>query len=170
MGIQLVTVCQDLAQLAVRYGPERSRTIANNHRAKVILSGVADVGTLDTLSGLAGEQAVQEHTVTSDRRDGRRSMSSSVAYRRLAPADELRRIRPGEGVLVYGYLPPARLTLRPWYADGELRRRAARTTPVAGGQVTRVAGGDMSPAVAQLPGGGRRAAWRCLRRPRRRGR
>jgi type IV secretion system protein VirD4 len=124
LGIQLVTVCQDLAQLSTRYGAERARTIANNHRAKVVLSGIADVGTLDTLSGLAGEQAVREESVTSDLRDGRRSTSSSIAYRRLAPADELRRIRPGEGVLVYGYLPAARLTLRPWYRDATLRRRA----------------------------------------------
>jgi type IV secretion system protein VirD4 len=123
LGIQLVTVCQDLAQLAARYGSDRARTIANNHRAKVILSGIADVGTLDTLSGLAGEQAVREHTTTADLRDGRRTTSSSVAYRRLAPPDELRRIRPGEGVLVYGYLPPVRFTLRPWYHDNELRRR-----------------------------------------------
>ena len=114
MGIQLVTVCQDLAQLSARYGVERSRTIANNHRAKVVLSGIADVGTLDTLSGLAGEAAVREQTMTSDLRDGRRTTSTSVSYRRLAPADELRRIRPGEGVLIYGHLPPARLTLRPW--------------------------------------------------------
>jgi type IV secretion system protein VirD4 len=124
MGIQLVTVCQDLAQLTSRYGAERARTIANNHRAKVILSGIGDVGTLDTLSGLAGEQAMREHTLTSDLRDGRRSMSSSTVYRRLAPPDELRRIRPGDGVLVYGYLPPVRLALRPWYRDAVLRARA----------------------------------------------
>src|SRR5205807_7156501 len=123
LGIQLVTVGQDLAQLAARYGAERARTIVNNHRAKVVLSGIGDIGTLDTVSGLAGEQAVREQTVTADLRDGRRSTSSSVAYRRLAPADELRRIRPGEGVLVYGHLPPARLALRPWYADRTLRRR-----------------------------------------------
>jgi type IV secretion system protein VirD4 len=125
IGIQLVTVCQDLAQLATRYGTERARTIANNHRAKVVLSGVGDVGTLDTVSGLAGEQAVREETLTADFRDGRQSTSSSVAYRRLAPSDELRRIKPGEGVLVYGHLPPARLVLRPWYRDAALRRRAS---------------------------------------------
>ncbi len=129
LGIQLVTVCQDLAQLSTRYGAERARTIANNHRAKVILSGIGDVGTLDTLSGLAGEQAVREETVTSDLREGRRSTSSSIAYRRLAPADELRRIRPGEGVLVYGYLPAARLSLRPWYQDRTLRRLASELPP-----------------------------------------
>lgn len=123
MGIQVMTICQDLAQLATRYGAERARTIANNHRAKVALSGISDVGTLDTLSGLAGEAAVHEQSVTADLRDGRRSTSTSVAYRRLAPPDELRRIRPGEGVLIYGHLPPARLILRPWYRNRELRRR-----------------------------------------------
>jgi type IV secretion system protein VirD4 len=132
LGIQLVTVCQDLAQLAARYGTERARTISNNHRAKVILSGIADVGTLDTLSGLAGEQAVRQDTMTADLRDGRRSRSSSISYRRLAPADELRRIRPGESVLIYGHLPAARLTLRPWYKDRVLAERGVEQRPGSG--------------------------------------
>jgi len=135
MGIQVMTICQDLAQLASRYGADRARTIANNHRAKVALSGLADIGTLDTISGLAGEAAVTEQTVTTDLREGRRSTSSSVAYRRLAPPDELRRIRPGEGLLIYGHLPPARLVLRPWYRDRELRHlvEAAPRRQRAGG-------------------------------------
>jgi type IV secretion system protein VirD4 len=124
LGIQLVTVCQDLAQFATRYGADRARTIANNHRAKLALSGVSDLGTLDLLSGLAGEQAVQEQSLTADLRDGRRTRSTSQAYRRLAPADEIRRIQPGTALLVYGHLPPARVRLRPWYADRRLRRRA----------------------------------------------
>jgi type IV secretion system protein VirD4 len=123
MGIQLVTVCQDLAQLASRYGADRARSIANNHRAKLALSGIADVGTLDTVSGLAGEQAVREHTITRDSSKGGRSTSSSISYRRLAPADEVRRIPPGTGLLIYGHLPPARLVLRPWYREKELGRR-----------------------------------------------
>jgi type IV secretion system protein VirD4 len=125
LGMQLVTVCQDLAQLAARYGPERSRTIANNHRAKVLLSGVSDLSTLDLVSGLAGEQAIREDTVSQDQRDGRRTRSSAVVFRRLAPTDELRRLPPGEAVLVYGHLPPVRLRLRPWYRDRRLRARAA---------------------------------------------
>lgn len=124
MGIQLVTVCQDMAQLAARYDPERARTIANNHRAKVLLSGVSDLGTLDLISGLAGEQAVREESNTLDLRDGRRTRSVSTTLRRLAPTDELRRTPPGRGVLVYGHLPPARIQLRPWYGDRTLRRRA----------------------------------------------
>ena len=125
LGVQLVTVCQDLAQLAARYDHERARTIANNHRAKLLLSGVSDIGTLDLLSGLAGEQAVREESTTHDLgRGGARSRSVSTTWRRLAPTDELRRVRPGEGVLVYGHLPPVRIRLRPWYRVRALRRRA----------------------------------------------
>jgi len=125
LGIQLVTVCQDLAQLAARYDNERARTIANNHRAKLLLSGVSDLATLDLVSGLAGEEAALEESTSHDLRDGRRTRSVSTVHRRLAPSDELRRIPPGEGVLVYGHLPPARILLRPWYSDRKLRRRAA---------------------------------------------
>lgn len=124
VGIQLVTVCQDLAQLAARYDAERARTIANNHRAKLLLSGVSDLGTLDLVSGLAGEQPVREVSSTHDLRDGRRTRSTSTVMRRLAPTDELRRTPPGEGVLIYGHLPPIRVELRPWYRDRNLKRRA----------------------------------------------
>lgn len=124
LGVQIVTICQDLSQLSARYGADRARTIVNNHRAKLLLSGVSDLSTLDLISGLAGEQAIREHTYTVDQRDGRRTRSSAVAFRRLAPADELRRVPPGEAVLVYGHLPPVKLKLRPWFADRGLRSLA----------------------------------------------
>ena len=133
LGIQLLTVCQDLAQLGYRYGPDRSRTIANNHRAKLILSGISDLTTLDLISGLAGEAAVREETVSTDLRDGRRTRTFSTAFRRLVTPDELRRITPGDGVLVYGHLPAARVRLRPWYQDRSLASRAGRRTSVTQG-------------------------------------
>jgi type IV secretion system protein VirD4 len=133
LGINLVTVCQDLAQMSARYGTERARTIANNHRAKLLLSGVSDLGTLDLISGLAGEQAVREETTTHDLRHGGRTRSTSTVMRRLAPTDELRRVAPGDGVLVYGHLPPVRLRLRPYYANRALRRRAGGGQPAGGG-------------------------------------
>lgn len=129
LGIQLVTVCQDLAQLAARYDPERARTIANNHRAKILLSGVSDLGTLDLISGLAGEQAIREESTTEDLSDGRRTRSHSTVLRRVAPTDELRRTPPGQGVLIYGHLPPVRIRLRPWYRDRTLRQRAGYQAP-----------------------------------------
>ncbi len=121
-GIQLVTVWQDLAQLTARFGP-RAGTVVNNHRAKLFLSGIADPATLDHASTLIGEA---EHPVASTTvdRSSARSTTMTATYRRLAPADSLRRMLPGTGVLISGHLPPARLTLRPWFDDAELRRRA----------------------------------------------
>ena len=56
--------------------------------------------------------------------EGRHSTTESVAYRNLAPANVLREMRPGHGVLVYGHLAPARIALRPWFKDRRLRQLA----------------------------------------------
>jgi len=109
-GIQLVTVWQDLAQLRARYG-ERASTVVNNHRAKLVLSGISDPATLDYASRLIGDADIDDASLTIDAAGGR-STTRSRRERRLAPGAELRRIRPGHGVLVYGHLPPARVTLR----------------------------------------------------------
>ena len=123
LGIQLVTVCQDLAQLSARYGAERSRTIANNHRAKVLLSGVADLGPWTSSPGWPARPRCARRRRPTTFATGA-GHARVVAFRRLAPTDELRRIPPGQGVLVYGHLPPVRLRLRPWFGERRLRDRA----------------------------------------------
>jgi type IV secretion system protein VirD4 len=133
-GIQLVTVWQDMAQISTRYG-ERAATVVNNHRAKVVLSGISDPATLDHLSHLVGEEEVLQVSTTTSA-EGSVSTTRSTSPRRLAPADSLRRIRPGHGVLVYGHLPPARLVLRPWFADRRLARRARPPETPAAPEVT----------------------------------
>jgi type IV secretion system protein VirD4 len=117
-GLQLVTIWQDMAQISARYGA-RAATVVNNHRAKVVLSGISDPATLEHVSALVGEQELTVSSTTRDRSGGF-STTQSSSTRRLAPADALRRILPGYGVLVYGHLPPAHLELRPWYRDGDL--------------------------------------------------
>jgi hypothetical protein len=42
----------------------------------------------------------------------------------LLPVEDLRRLRPGEGVLVYGHLRPTPVRLCPFYAPRELARRS----------------------------------------------
>ena len=121
-GVQLVTVWQDLAQVHARYGA-RAGSVVNNHRVKVFLSGIADPGTLEHASALIGDTERRSVTTTVDGY-GAASVTESPAFRRLAPADALRRIRPGEGVVVSGHLPPIRLALRPWQDDRALRARA----------------------------------------------
>ncbi len=127
-GIQLVSVFQDIAQINAVYGRDRAPTIVSNHRAKVILSGIADPQTLEYLARLLGDEEVRQTSATSGA-EGRHSTTESVAFRNLAPANVLREMRPGQGVLVYGHLAPARIELRPWFKDRRLRRLARRPVP-----------------------------------------
>ncbi len=120
-GIQLVTIWQDLVQITARYG-ERAATVVNNYRAKLVLSGVSDEPTLRYVAALAGETAVPHRSRTTDP-EGRRSHTEATQWRQLASADALRRLSPGEALLLYAHLPPARLTLRPWYKERALRGR-----------------------------------------------
>ncbi len=123
-GIQIVTVWQDLAQVRGRYGA-RAATVLNNHRAKLFLPGIADPDTLEYASRLVGDEEVTHPSVTRDPA-GRRSTTSTTGPRRLLPPEDLRCLRRGQAVLVYGTLPPAKLQLRPWWEVAGLR--PARST------------------------------------------
>jgi type IV secretion system protein VirD4 len=91
-GIQLVTVWHDKSQLEARYGPKAS-TILNNHRAKLFLSGLADLSALELGARLIGDQALTERN-RSMGSDGRHSLNESTSYRPLLPIEDLRRLRP----------------------------------------------------------------------------
>jgi type IV secretion system protein VirD4 len=120
-GIQLVTVWHDRSQLEARYGA-KAATILNNHRAKLFLSGLADLSALELGSKLIGDRQVVEQS-RSMGSDGRRSFNEQPTYRPLLPVEDLRRLRPGEGVLLYGHLRPVPVRLRPFYLPAERRRR-----------------------------------------------
>jgi len=123
-GIQLVSVFQDMAQINAVYGRDHAPTIVSNHRAKVILSGIADAQTLDYVARLLGDEEIRQTSSTTGA-EGRRSTTQSVAYRSIAPANVLREMKPGHGLLVYGHLAPARISLRPWFEDRRLRKIAS---------------------------------------------
>jgi type IV secretion system protein VirD4 len=120
-GIQLVTVWHDKSQLEARYGPKAS-TILNNHRAKLFLSGLADLSALELGARLIGDQALVDRN-RSMGSDGRHSLNESTSYRPLLPVEDLRRLRPGEGMLLYGHLRPTPIRLRPFYQPREQTRR-----------------------------------------------
>lgn len=133
-GIELVTIWQDMAQITAKYGT-RAATVVNNHRAKVFLSGITDPETLEHASKLAGFKESTVSTTTANGH-GQHSISRSPAPRQLAPADALRRIRPGEGVLIYGHLFPIRLKLRAWFSIPHLLKRGLEreSSPVNKGE------------------------------------
>ena len=122
-GIQLVTVWQDFAQISARYGP-RAHSVVNNHRAKLVLSGISDPATLDHISRLVGDAPVDRVSV-SHGPAGQRSRTEGTEHRRLVSPATLRGIAPGHAVLVYGHLPPAGVALRRWYEDPFLGDRVA---------------------------------------------
>jgi type IV secretory pathway TraG/TraD family ATPase VirD4 len=112
-NIQLISIFHDIAQARTRYR-DQALTVINNHRARLLLSGVADIETLRYFSELVGEEEVKE-----------RSHSGAPIRRRpLAPADQLRQIKPEHGLLIYGSLRPAMLRLRLYFNDRKLKQAA----------------------------------------------
>lgn len=120
LGIQLVTIWQDRAQIVHRYAHSAS-TVVNNHRAKLLLSGITDTETTRELSQIIGEAEVSRRSTTVDA-DGRTSATHATHTQPLASAAGLRQLRPFQGVLVYGHLPPARVRLRPWFENPRWKR------------------------------------------------
>lgn len=118
-GIQLVTVFQDLAQIESRYG-KRAPTIINNHRAKVFGAGIGDPDTLHYIREVTGDGEFRQYSETAGDK-GHGSATEGSTYRDLAPANVVREAQPGSALLVYGHLPAARLSLRPWFEDRYLR-------------------------------------------------
>ena len=125
-GVQLVTVFQDLAQVQARYGP-KARTLVNNHTAKLLLPGASDRELLDLVTRLLGDEGVDQ--VTRSHSVQGTSRSHSTRYRPLAAMHQLRQLKQGTALLLYGNLPPTQLTLRPFYKDPKLRRLAHKDQP-----------------------------------------
>jgi type IV secretion system protein VirD4 len=127
-GVQLVTAFRHLSQMRARYD-DRAEAVFANHRAKIILSGITDAETLTVLSHLLGDETIRQLATPAalakaakDRGEGAEAARAAARSRGGAsPAEALGWISPGHGVLLYGHLPPAPITLRPWFRDRQLQ-------------------------------------------------
>jgi type IV secretion system protein VirD4 len=119
-GISLITIFQDLAQIRGRY-QDLTESIVNNSRAKLFLSGIADMQTLQLASQLIGQERYRSNTYAMGDGPGQ----YSYQYRNLVPPDVARQLRPMSGLLVYHYLRPVVVALRPWFRNRMLKQRAA---------------------------------------------
>jgi type IV secretion system protein VirD4 len=128
-GVQLVTTFRHVGQMQARYG-DRAEVLLSNHKAKVILSGISDQATLAVLSHLLEDDTVRSLTAPKATAAAARE-GDSLRVRYPSPAEALRRITPGQGVLLYGYLPPAHLSLRPWFRDRRLIGMVDQGTRIA---------------------------------------
>jgi type IV secretion system protein VirD4 len=121
LGVQLLTIFQDLSQAQARWG-NRVGSIVNNHRAKVIGAAISDTQTLDYVSRLLGAGEFEQRSVSrSSGEHDRRSETQGDTYRELAPANFVRERKPGTALLVDAEIPPAQITLRPWFDDRALQ-------------------------------------------------
>ncbi len=114
-NIQLVSIFHDLAQARGRYG-EQTLTAINNHRARMLLPGVADLDTLRYFSELLGDQHIP------DPGSGPRQPAPPRQRRALAAPEQLRQLPAGHALLIYGRLAPTRIRLRPYFQDRRLRK------------------------------------------------
>ncbi len=97
LNVTLVTVVQDFAQLAARWGP-RAATIVNNHTSRVVLAGLADPTVGKYLPELVDAKTDARHVPL--------------------------RLRPrGTAVVVAGGRRVFDVRLRPWWRDRRLRGR-----------------------------------------------
>lgn len=104
LGIQLVSVFQDFSQIKYRYR-DHFETIVNNHRAKVILSGVTDLLTLSYVSKLLGDTKTR---FSSEARgvNRKKDLSFSETVIPLAPEAALRKLKPGNAILLNRNMNP----------------------------------------------------------------
>ena len=100
LGVTLVTVIQDFAQLVARWGP-RAATIVNNHTTRVVLGGLADATVGTYLPDLL----------------------ETKPDTRYVPL----RLRPrGTAMVVAGGRRVFTVRLQPWWRDRRLRDRGVR--------------------------------------------
>jgi hypothetical protein len=85
---------------------------------KVLLSGVGDLRTLDTVSRLAGQGDVAVRSVnTTAWWSGRPSASTTTSTRRQErlPVDQVHSLAPGTALVIAGARPPQLAALTPWW-------------------------------------------------------
>lgn len=101
LGVQLVTVWQSIAQIEAVYG-EQAGAILTNHPTKLFYPGMSDLRGLETASNLIGREHLPGRLGASHVRPE----YASPAQVDFAPAAAIRRLRPGNALLIHATLPP----------------------------------------------------------------
>ncbi|MFE7665519.1 type IV secretory system conjugative DNA transfer family protein [Streptomyces celluloflavus] len=111
MGIQLLTIWHDLAQLIGLYGEQGAKTILSQAKIRMVLPSLFDDTTTDYFSKQMGQTFVTRPSRTSSS-DGRGSTTMSEREQPLIAPWEITEITAGRAVMRYSNLPPMRVKLR----------------------------------------------------------
>ncbi|MGH9124259.1 MAG: type IV secretory system conjugative DNA transfer family protein [Acidimicrobiales bacterium] len=123
-GLLILACLQDLSQARARWGPAADGFLTL-FADKIILPGVADLATLQTISAMAGETEIRRTTQTVPIPllfgGGHASRATHWERRPLLPPGVIAQGRPGHALLLAG-AHPATLALTPWYDTPALRQ------------------------------------------------
>ena len=122
IGIQLVTIWQDAAQMFENYN-NSAQSLINNHGTKIFFAGQTDPKTLEIASTLCGEEELISTSASSDIQLGgnRATTSAAPTHKQLLPKDLLRQIPNGTALLIHSTLPPIHMTGRRAWEEPNLK-------------------------------------------------
>lgn len=133
-GLLTLACLQDLSQARSRWGREGDAFVSL-FGTTVVLPGIADVGTLEALSAIAGRVEVRTRTVGHSQGPAGRvlpSVSTSTTLRHRLPVDVIARGREGAALVVDAHNRMGWVRLTPAFATDPWRSLAdwrARTRP-----------------------------------------
>lgn len=105
--MQLVTAWQSVSQIEAAYR-RNAPAIMTNHMTKLFFAGMSDSPGLD-VSRLLGEEHLPAQLAIGH---GSAHELGQVATVPVVPPAALRRIHPGDALLIHGTLPPAHVQQR----------------------------------------------------------
>jgi type IV secretion system protein VirD4 len=108
IGVQLVTAWQSVSQIEAAYRRD-APAIMTNHLTKLFFAGMSDGVGLDYVSRLLGEEHLPAQLAIGAGSDAERGQLATVP---VVPPAALRRIQPGDALLIHGTLPPAHVRKR----------------------------------------------------------
>lgn len=124
-GMTMVAVFHSPSQLREGWGKDNAETIWNSSNVKVVLGGLAVEEDLRALSALTGEKIVRSRSVSTGA--GGRSYSHSEQYRPVLTGDEIRRLKPGELLVIHRAVQPV-IARRAAFWERKDYRAAAKAT------------------------------------------
>lgn len=108
------TIClQGITQLQQIYGIDNSKTILNNLKTKIVLSGLSDIDTLNYISNLCGTKEITVKSVTTN--GEKRTETYSKATKKIFADGELRTINSSIGVFIVSNKMPVVDEIVPYY-------------------------------------------------------
>ena len=105
-GITVITVMQSFSQAVERWGQSAAETMRNAMTITAVFGGLGVAKDLRELEDLCGTGRVVSHSFTEGVGDRRSSIAAQWREEKVMTMADIRALRPGELLLLWGNLPP----------------------------------------------------------------